>query len=106
MVIRYEKKKNNRSKMYDAGYSGKSSHLDTENTSNMGRNKEMTKKLSDWEKDQHKMRRSALIQIKKLLKNKSVMIDYRLEYKIQRDRNHNMFHTGERELILNWVTKK
>ena len=65
----------------------------------------MTKPLFKWEKDQRKARRSVLLQIKKLLKDKSVRIQYHVEHKTIMGRNHEIVYTGEHEAKLEWITE-
>jgi len=69
----------------------------------------MTDKLSELEKMQNKMRRQALTQVKKLLKNKKTLISITNENDFCDffvNDEPKIFDTGMRKLILEWTEPK
>lgn len=71
----------------------------------------MTKKLDKFAKEQRKMRRKALITIKKLLTNKKKNISVTCETGLDRtflrmgDEYPTILDTGQRKIILEWHEK-
>ena len=67
----------------------------------------MTKKLSKYEKDKNKTRRSALLYVRKLLKDKSIVVGFNLENMVARSEPYEskIFFTGQRKITLDWWEK-
>lgn len=65
----------------------------------------MTKKLSEFEKQNNKTRRHMLIEIKKLLKNKRTAINWNMDHEMGRRRDGSPYHTGNNKLVIEWQTK-
>jgi len=65
----------------------------------------MTKKLTDWDKNANKMRRSSLLFVKKLLKDKSVNVHFGIDHEIIRTVENKLFHTGQHKVTLDWWAK-
>jgi len=63
----------------------------------------LTEKLSKFEKESNATRRAVLLQVKKLLKDKSVVVNFSIENMIGRsDEYHKMFYTGNHKVTLDW----
>lgn len=63
----------------------------------------MTKKLSKYDIEANKTRRSVLLYVKKLLADKSVVVGFNIEHMIGRsDEYHKMYYTGNHKVTLDW----
>ena len=65
----------------------------------------LTKKLSKFEKEANKTRRHVLVEVKRLLKDKRVNVNFSVEHIIGHAEQNKVFYTGEHVVRLDWWAK-
>lgn len=65
----------------------------------------LTKKLPEWEKQQNKMRRALLSELRRLAKDKTAILDYQVGHEWGRRMDGTPYHTGINHLKVKWHSK-